>query len=49
MDVRKFKRGDEKELWLLFYNTIHNINARDYNSAQIQAWAPDDIDMCFVA
>jgi len=49
MDVRKFKRGDEQELWLLFYNTIHNINARDYNTTQIQAWAPDDIDMCFVA
>jgi len=49
MDVRKFKQGDEKELWKLFYNTIHNVNIQDYNKAQLSAWAPEDIDMNSVA
>jgi putative acetyltransferase len=47
MHIRKFRRGDEKELWNLFYNTIHNVNIRDYNKAQVAAWAPDDLDINF--
>ena len=43
MEVRKFREGDEKELWELFYNTIHNINIQDYDKAQVTAWAPDDL------
>jgi putative acetyltransferase len=43
--IRKFRRGDEKELWELFYNTIHNVNIKDYDEAQIEAWAPSDLDM----
>ena len=45
MDVRKFRQGDEEELWELFYNTIHNVNIQDYDTAQLAAWAPDDLDM----
>jgi putative acetyltransferase len=45
MHIRKFRRGDEKELWNLFYNTIHNVNIRDYNKAQVAAWAPYDLDI----
>ena len=45
MDVRKFRRGDEKELWELFYNTIHNVNIQDYNKDRIAAWAPGDLDI----
>ena len=45
MEVRKFRRGEEKEIWKLFYNTIHNVNIRDYNKNQIAAWAPDDLDI----
>ena len=47
MDIRKFRRGDEKELWDLFYNTIHNVNIQDYNKAQVAVWAPDDLDINF--
>ncbi|NQZ30528.1 MAG: hypothetical protein HRU06_04595 [Oceanospirillaceae bacterium] len=47
MDVRKFRQGDEKELWELFYNTIHNVNILDYDKAQVAAWAPDDLDINF--
>ena len=47
LQIRKFSRGDEKELWELFYNTIHNVNIRDYNKTQVSAWAPDDLDIDF--
>lgn len=45
MEVRKFKKGEEEELWKLFYNTVHRVNAQDYEGVQIAAWAPDDLDI----
>ncbi len=45
MEIRKLKKGEEKEIWELFYNTIHNINIKDYNANEIAAWAPDDLDI----
>lgn len=45
--IRKFRQGDEKALWELFYNTIHNVNIHDYNQAQVAAWAPDNLDINF--
>lgn len=45
MEVRKLKEGEERELWELFYNTIHNVNSRDYTENQIEAWAPSDFDL----
>ena len=45
MEVRKYRKGEEKELWELFYNTIHNVNIHDYDKNQIAAWAPDDLDI----
>jgi putative acetyltransferase len=45
MEVRKFRKGDEKELWKLFYNTVHTVNTKDYNENQLAAWAPDDFDI----
>lgn len=45
MKVRKLRRGEEITLWELFYNTIHNVNIRDYDGNQIEAWAPGDFDV----
>lgn len=45
MEVRKLRQGEETELWELFYNTIHNVNIRDYDENQIEAWAPCDFDV----
>lgn len=45
MEVRKFRKGEEKKLWKLFYNTIHNVNIQDYDENQIAAWAPDELDI----
>ncbi|MDJ0623621.1 MAG: GNAT family N-acetyltransferase [Desulfocapsaceae bacterium] len=44
MKIRKYLPGEEKYIWDLFYNTIHNINVRDYTIEQIEAWAPSDLD-----
>lgn len=41
MKVRSFKQSDAKELLVLFFNTIRNVNISDYNQAQVIAWAPD--------
>jgi putative acetyltransferase len=48
LEVRKFRKGEEIELWKLFYNTIHNVNIKDYDENQIAAWAPDDPDLNIV-
>ena len=45
MKIRKFLKGDEQELWELFYNTIHNVNIYDYNQTQVDSWAPKDLDI----
>ena len=44
MKIRNLEYGEESLLWNLFYATIHNINVQDYSEAQINAWAPDDLD-----
>ncbi len=45
MEVRKYRKGEEKELWKLFYNTIHTVNIQDYDENQIAAWAPENLDL----
>ena len=32
------------EMLLLFYNTVHTVNAKDYNMEQLENWAPETID-----
>lgn len=44
MILRLYKSEDCKEIIELFYNTVHTINIRDYNEAQVNVWAPKDID-----
>lgn len=43
--IRKYEEQDAQATWQLFFNTIRNINKRDYNAQQLQAWAPDTMDM----
>ncbi|WP_041059762.1 GNAT family N-acetyltransferase [Vibrio owensii] len=44
MIIREFREQDAPILWALFYNTIRNINLRDYTEQQVKAWAPDEFD-----
>jgi putative acetyltransferase len=39
MIVREYRKSDLSEISRLFYNTIHQINSRDYTREQIEAWA----------
>jgi putative acetyltransferase len=41
MIVREYQKSDLTEISYLFYNTIHQINSRDYTSEQIKAWAAE--------
>ncbi len=38
--VRRYHDGDAKTIAEIYYNTIHTINAKDYNQEQLDAWAP---------
>lgn len=42
--IRNFRDTDSPFLHQLFFNTIRNINRRDYSQAQVNAWASDDLD-----
>ncbi|KGK01573.1 GNAT family N-acetyltransferase [Thalassotalea sp. ND16A] len=44
LSIRKFQNGDELVLREIFFNTIRNVNIKDYSEVQVKAWAPDDYD-----
>ena len=45
MRVRTYEISDTKQIVKLFYDTVHEVNIRDYTKAQVDAWAPADIDI----
>lgn len=45
MNIRMYRSEDCREIIELFYNTVHLVNAKDYNEAQIDAWAPKEVDI----
>ena len=47
MLIRPYKVDDTAEIMQLFYNTVHEINICDYTSAQVEAWAPKNMDTEF--
>jgi putative acetyltransferase len=42
--VRHYQPGEELRLWSLFFNTVRQVNLRDYTVEQVQVWAPDQPD-----
>lgn len=44
LTIRKFKSGEQSALRAIFFNTIRNVNTRDYSEEQVKAWAPKDYD-----
>jgi putative acetyltransferase len=42
--LRPYRPEDAPVLLDLYRDTIRRINSRDYNPAQVRAWASDDID-----
>ena len=43
--IRRLRVGDESTLHQLFFDTIRNVNSRDYTEEQVRAWAPKDHDV----
>ncbi len=38
--IRRYRTGEEKALFEIYYSAIHLVARRDYSPEQIQAWAP---------
>lgn len=45
MIIRKYQVSDCKELTDLFYNTVHNVNAKDYTKEQLNVWATGQVEL----
>ena len=45
MIIRKYVSEDCKQLADLFYETVHSVNAKDYTSEQLYAWADGSADL----
>ena len=45
--VRRARRTDAGAVAQLYFETIHRVNARDYNVRQIHAWAPQVLPSAF--
>lgn len=41
IDVRPYKSNDAQYLAQIYYNTIHEVNAKDYTKIQLDVWAPE--------
>lgn len=44
MKIRRFRPGEEHALFKVYYSAIHLVARQDYDAAQINAWAPADMD-----
>jgi putative acetyltransferase len=45
MVIRRYNRGEESAVWMVFFAATHESNARDYHADLIERWAPHDKDM----
>lgn len=45
MRIRRYHTSEEEALWSMLYNTVHNVNIKDYSQAQVNAWALDEWNM----
>ncbi len=45
MYIREYNTSDCKYLAELFYQTVHNVNAKDYSKEQLDVWANGNVDL----
>jgi len=43
--LREYRSDDCKDVWELFYNTVHTMNSADYTESQLDVWAPKEMDL----
>jgi putative acetyltransferase len=44
MKIRRYQPGEEQALFEVYHSAIHEVASRDYSPAQLDAWAPADLD-----
>ncbi|OIK15366.1 GNAT family N-acetyltransferase [Bacillus sp. MUM 116] len=42
MEIRKFHISDISQIVILFYETVHSLNKKDYTQEQLDSWASKD-------
>lgn len=45
MEIRTYRPGDCLALAELFWHTVHTVNAADYTAEQLEAWAPEVVNL----
>ena len=45
MEIRKYRSSDCEKVIKLFYDTVHNINKKDYTKDQLDVWATGKEDL----
>lgn len=45
MLLRRYRPEDCREIWQLFYDTVHSVNAGDYTKEQVDVWAAAKADL----
>lgn len=45
MKLRPYEIPDTSEIMQLFYDTIHQVNILDYTKEQVDAWAPENMNI----
>ena len=45
IEITPYRIGVCADLHRIFFDTVRTINIRDYNQAQVEAWAPSDSDL----
>ncbi len=45
MEIRRHQRGEEGEIWSVYFAATRESIARDYHAELIERWAPQDHDM----
>jgi putative acetyltransferase len=45
MEIRRYKPGEESEVWSVYFSSTRNVVSREYTADQVNRWAPDDLDM----
>jgi putative acetyltransferase len=43
--IRRYVEGEEAALFDVYYTAIHLVASRNYTAEQVQAWAPQDLDV----
>ena len=45
MKIRRYQPDEASERWDLYVNTTHRVVARTYTQAQVDRWAPAQVEM----